>query len=99
MKFETICVHAGVEPEATTGAIMTPIFQTTTYVQQGPGEHKGYDYSRGGNPTRTALEGSLAALESAKHAISFSSGLAAEQAIIQTLDPGAHILVSDDVYG
>lgn len=99
MKIETLCVHAGVEPEPITGAIMTPIFQTTTYVQSGPGEHKGYDYSRGGNPTRTALEASLAAIEGAKHSISFSSGLAAEQAIIQTLDPGAHVLVSDDVYG
>jgi cystathionine gamma-lyase len=99
IKTETLCVHAGVEPEATTGAIMTPIFQTSTYVQQSPGEYKLYDYSRAGNPTRTALEASLAALEGAKHAISFASGLAAEQAVIQTLDPGAHVLVCDDVYG
>ncbi len=96
---ETLCVHAGVEPDAETGAIMTPIYQTSTYVQQGPGDHKGYDYSRGGNPTRTVLENALAALEGARHAISFSSGLAAEQAIIQTLDPGDHVLVSQDVYG
>lgn len=96
---ETLCVHAGVEPDATTGAIMTPIYQTSTYVQQGPGDHKGYDYSRGGNPTRTVLENALAALEGARHAVSFSSGLAAEQAIIQTLDPGDHVLVSQDVYG
>jgi cystathionine gamma-lyase len=96
---ETLCVHAGVEPDEATGAIMTPIYQTSTYVQRGPGDHKGYDYSRGGNPTRTALENALAAVEGANHAISFSSGLAAEQAIIQTLDPGDHVLVSQDVYG
>lgn len=98
-KMDTLCVHAGVEPEPVTGAIMTPIFQTSTYVQEGPGEHKGYDYSRGGNPTRTALEASLAALEGAPHAITFSSGLAAVQAIVQTLEPGAHVIVCDDVYG
>jgi cystathionine gamma-lyase len=96
---DTLCVHAGVEPEPTTGAIMTPIFQTSTYVQQGPGEHKGYDYSRGGNPTRTALEASLAALEGATQAVSFASGLAAVQAVVQTLEPGAHVIVCDDVYG
>lgn len=98
-KMDTLCVHAGVEPEPVTGAIMTPIFQTSTYVQEGPGEHKGYDYSRGGNPTRTALEASLAALEGAANAITFSSGLAAVQAVVQTLDPGAHVIVCDDVYG
>lgn len=96
---ETLCVHAGVEPEATTGAIMTPIFQTSTYVQPEPGKPIKYDYSRGGNPTRAALEASLAALEGATHAISFSSGLAAEQAVIQTLAPGSKILVSEDAYG
>jgi cystathionine gamma-lyase len=96
---ETICVHAGVEPEPTTGAIMTPIFQTSTYVQSAPGEHKGYDYSRGGNPTRTALESALAALETARHGISFASGLAAVHAVAQLLNPGDHVLVCDDVYG
>lgn len=96
---ETVCVHAGVEPEPTTGAIMTPIFQTSTYVQSAPGEHKGYDYSRGGNPTRTALEAALAALERARHGISFASGLAAVHAIAQLLNPGDHVLVCDDVYG
>ena len=96
---ETVCVHAGVEPEPHTGAIMTPIFQTSTYVQKGPGQHLGYDYSRGGNPTRTALEQALAALEGARYGLSFASGLAAEQAIAQTLSPGDHVLVSDDVYG
>lgn len=96
---ETVCVHAGVEPEPVTGAIMTPIFQTSTYVQSAPGEHKGYDYSRGGNPTRTALENALAALEGAAFGISFSSGLAAVHAIAQLLNPGDHVLVCDDVYG
>ncbi len=96
---ETLCVHAGVSPEPTTGAIMTPIFQTSTYVQPAPGKPLNYDYSRAGNPTRTALEASLAALEGARHGISFSSGLAAEQAIIQTLPPNAKVIVSEDVYG
>lgn len=95
----TSCVHAGVKPDKETGAIMTPIFQTSTYVQQAPGEHQGWDYSRAGNPTRDALEASLAALEGADYGLSFSSGLAAEQAIIQTLEPGAQIIVCDDVYG
>ncbi|MDC0709952.1 aminotransferase class I/II-fold pyridoxal phosphate-dependent enzyme [Stigmatella sp. ncwal1] len=96
---ETICVHAGVVPDPQHGAIMTPIFQTSTYVQPAPGQPLTYDYSRGGNPTRAALETSLAALERAKHAISFASGLAAEQAIMQSLEPGARIIVSEDVYG
>ncbi len=95
----TLCVHAGVEPEPITGAIMTPIFQTSTYVQESPGQHKGYDYSRAGNPTRTALEASLAALEGAAHAITFATGMAAEQAIVQTLDPPTHVLLSQDAYG
>lgn len=97
--FDTIAVHAGVEPEATTGAVMTPIFQTSTYAQDFPGQPKIYDYSRAGNPTRTALETSLAALEFAKFGISYSSGLAAEQAVIQLLEPGSHVLVSEDIYG
>ncbi|RZA13004.1 MAG: aminotransferase class I/II-fold pyridoxal phosphate-dependent enzyme, partial [Proteobacteria bacterium] len=95
----TKVVHAGVEPDPRTGAIMTPIFQTSTYVQQAPNEHKGWDYSRAGNPTRDALEASFAALEGAKYGLAFSSGLAAEQAIIQILNPGDHVLVCDDVYG
>lgn len=97
--FDTICVHAGASPEETTGAIMTPIFQTSTFVQPSPGNPKIYDYSRGGNPTRTALEEALAALEKAKYAVSFSSGLAAVGAIAQLLNPGDHVLVCDDVYG
>ena len=95
----TKVVHAGVEADPRTGAIMTPIFQTSTYVQQAPNEHKGWDYSRAGNPTRDALEVAFAALEGARHGLAFSSGLAAEQAIIQILNPGDHILVCDDVYG
>jgi cystathionine gamma-lyase len=95
----TKVVHAGVEPDPRTGAIMTPIFQTSTYVQSAPNEHKGWDYSRAGNPTRDALEEAFAALEGAKYGLAFSSGLAAEQAIIQILNPGDHVLVCDDVYG
>jgi len=92
-------VHAGTKPEPVTGAIMTPIFMTSTYVQDEPGVHKGYDYSRAGNPTRDAYETALAALEGAKYGLAFASGLAAEQAIIQLLEPGARVVVSDDVYG
>ena len=95
----TTVVHAVVEPDPRTGAIMTPIFQTSTYVQQAPNDHKGWDYSRAGNPTRDALEEAFAALEGAAHGLAFSSGLAAEQAIIQILQPGDHVLVCDDVYG
>ncbi len=95
----TKVVHAGVEPDPRTGAIMTPIFQTSTYVQEAPNVHKGWDYSRAGNPTRDALEEAFAALEGAKYGLAFSSGLAAEQAIIQILKPGDHVLVCDDVYG
>lgn len=95
----TIAVHGGAEIEPVTGAVMTPIFQTSTYAQKAPGEHSGYDYSRGTNPTRTVLEAGLAALEGAKHALAFSSGLAAEQAIMQILDAGGEIVVCDDVYG
>ena len=95
----TKVVHAGVEPDPRTGAIMTPIFQTSTYVQEAPNQHKGWDYSRAGNPTRDALEEAFAALENAKYGLAFSSGLAAEQAIIQILNPGDHVLVCDDVYG
>lgn len=98
-KLFTTAVHGGTHIEELTGAVITPIFQTSTYAQKNPGEHSGYDYSRGTNPTRSALESSLAALESAQHALSFSSGLAAEQAIMQILEPGCEVLVCDDVYG
>jgi cystathionine beta-lyase/cystathionine gamma-synthase len=100
LKTKTIAVHAGTEPEPVTGAIMTPIFMTSTFVQEAPGVHKGYDYSRADNPTREALEKALAQIErGCDYGLAFSSGLAAEQAIIQTLNPGDRILVCDDVYG
>jgi cystathionine beta-lyase/cystathionine gamma-synthase len=100
LKTKTIAVHAGTEPEPVTGAIMTPIFMTSTFVQEAPGVHKGYDYSRADNPTRAAHEKALAQIErGCDFGLAFSSGLAAEQAIIQTLNPGDRILVCDDVYG
>jgi len=100
LKTKTIAVHAGTEPEPVTGAIMTPIFMTSTFVQEAPGVHKGYDYSRADNPTREAHEKALAQIEKGcEFGLAFASGLAAEQAIIQTLNPGDRILVCDDVYG
>ncbi len=95
----TRTVHAGVTPDPTTGAIMTPIYQTSTFVQAAPGEHKGYDYSRSGNPTRTALEQCIAELEGAKYGLAFSSGLAAIDTIMRLLNPGDHVIVGNDVYG
>lgn len=99
MKFGTKVVHAGVEPDPTTGAIMTPIFQTSTYVQESPAQHKGYAYARGANPTRNALQKSLAALENAQHAICFSSGMGATDAVIKLLNPGDEVITSNDLYG
>ena len=99
MKFGTKVIHAGIEPDPTTGAIMTPIFQTSTYVQESVGKHKGYEYARTQNPTRHALEANLSALENGKHAICFSSGLAAMDAIFKTLNPGDEILCTNDLYG
>lgn len=99
MKFETKVIHAGIEPDPSTGAIMTPIFQTSTYVQSAPGVHQGYEYARTQNPTRTALENNLAALENAKYGISFSSGLAAMDAILKLLKPGDEVLSTNDLYG
>jgi len=99
-RYYTRSVHAGTKPEPVTGAIMTPIFQTSTYVQEAPGVHKGFDYSRGTNPTRDALEKAYGEIEGARHALAFASGLAAEQAIVQALlQPGDRVLVCDDVYG
>jgi cystathionine beta-lyase len=99
MKFGTKAVHAGVSPDPTTGAIMTPIFQTSTYVQESPGQHKGYAYARGANPTRNQLQGSIAALENGKHAICFSSGMGATDAVIKLLKPGDEVITSNDLYG
>jgi cystathionine gamma-lyase len=99
MKFGTKAIHAGVEPDPTTGAIMTPIYQTSTYVQSSPGKHKGYEYSRSQNPTREALEKSLAALENGKHGLCFSSGLGAIDAVIKLFEPGDEIISTNDLYG
>ena len=99
MKFGTKAVHAGVTPDPTTGAIMTPVYQTSTYVQESPAKHKGYAYARGANPTRNALQGSLAALENGKHAICFSSGMGATDAVIRLLNPGDEVITSNDLYG
>ncbi len=98
-KFATKAIHAGIEPEPMTGAIMTPIFQTSTYVQEGPGKHKGYEYARTQNPTRTVLQTQLAALENGKHAICYGSGLAAIDAFCKTLRPGDEVLATSDLYG
>ena len=98
-KFGTRAIHAGQEPDPTTGAIMTPIYQTSTYVQESPGKHKGYAYARGKNPTRVALEKCLASLENAKHGLCFSSGQGAEDAIIKLLRPGDEVIATDDIYG
>lgn len=99
MKFSTKALHAGIEPDPSTGAIMTPIFQTSTYVQAAPGNHKGYEYARTQNPTRDALQRNLAALENAKHALCFSSGLAATDAVIKLLNPGDEVICTNDLYG
>ncbi|MEM6327711.1 MAG: cystathionine gamma-synthase [Bacteroidota bacterium] len=98
-RFGTLAVHAGQTPDPSTGAIMTPIYQTSTYVQSAPDVHQGYDYARVGNPTRTALEGNLAALEGATHGICFASGVAAIDAILACLRPGDHVVSTDDLYG
>ncbi len=99
MKFGTKAIHAGQEPDPTTGAIMTPIYQTSTYAQESPGKHKGYEYARTQNPTRHALEANLAALENAKFGRCYASGLAATDAILKTLLPGDEIISTNDLYG
>ncbi len=99
MKFATKAIHAGVEPDPATGAIMTPIYQTSTYVQSAPGEHKGYAYSRTHNPTRTALQNALAALENGTHGLCFSSGMASIDAIVKLLKPGDEVVSTNDLYG
>ncbi|MDR7130116.1 cystathionine beta-lyase [Algoriphagus sp. 4150] len=99
MKFGTKAIHAGIVPDPATGAIMTPIYQTSTYVQKSPGDHKGYEYSRTHNPTRTALQDNLAALENGKHGICFSSGLGAIDAVIKLFNPGDEIISTNDLYG
>ncbi len=99
MRFDTLAIHAGQHPDPTTGAIMTPVYFTSTYVQDGPGEHKGYEYSRTKNPTRVALEQCLAALEGAKFGACFGSGCAATDMLMHMLSVGDHVVCSDDVYG
>lgn len=99
MKFATKALHAGIEPDPVTGAIMTPIYQTSTYVQDAPGKHKGYAYARGANPTRDVLQTNLAALENGKHALCFSSGMGATDSVIKLLNPGDEVLCTHDLYG
>jgi cystathionine beta-lyase/cystathionine gamma-synthase len=97
--FETLAIHAGQDPEPVTGAVIVPIFQTSTYAQEALGQHKGYEYSRTGNPTRTALEECIAALEGGRFGLAFASGMAAETTLMYLFAPGDHLLVANDVYG
>ena len=98
--FESLAIHAGQDPDPTTGAVVVPIYQTSTYVQSEVGQHKGYEYSRSGNPTRTALESCLAALEVGRTGLAFASGLAAEDCLLRTLTaPGSHVMIPNDAYG
>ena len=97
--FDTRCIHAGQSPDPLSGAVMTPVYFTSTYIQEGLGKHRGYEYARTRNPTRDAVQGNLAALEGGAHAIAFASGLAATQAILELLDGGDHLVLGDNVYG
>lgn len=99
MKPATLFIHAGAEPDPSTGAIMTPIYQTSTYVQSAPGNHKGYEYARSQNPTRKALEDALAIIENGKFGLAFSSGVAATDAVIKLLEPGNEVICANDMYG
>ena len=99
MKFGTKAIHAGVEPDPSTGAIMTPIYQTSTYVQTSPGKHKGYEYSRTHNPTRTALQKNIAALENGQYGLCFASGMAATDTLLKLLKPGDEVISTNDLYG
>src|SRR3954471_23341622 len=99
MKFETKVIHAGQAPDPRTGAVMTPIYATSTYAQSSPGEHKGYDYARTRNPTRDALEACVAELEAGKHGFAFASGMAAIGTVLELLDSGSHVVAMDDLYG
>jgi cystathionine beta-lyase/cystathionine gamma-synthase len=99
MKFATKLIHAGIHPDPSTGAVMTPIFQTSTYAQSSPGVHKGYEYSRTHNPTRTVLQENLAALEEGKYGLCYATGLAATDAVMKILKPGDEVLASSDLYG
>jgi cystathionine beta-lyase/cystathionine gamma-synthase len=99
MKLSTKLIHAGVEPDPSTGSIMTPIYQTSTYVQSAPGVNKGYEYARSQNPTRFALEAALAAIENGRHGLCFSSGVAATDAVLRLLEPGDEVIAANDMYG
>src|SRR5688572_19175768 len=99
MKLGTKFIHAGVEPDPSTGAIMTPIYQTSTYVQEAPAQHKGYEYARSQNPTRTALEKAYAEIENGKFGLAFGSGVAATDAVIKLLQPGDEVIAANDMYG
>ncbi len=99
MRFATRAIHAGVEPDPATGAIMTPVYLTSTYAQSAPGQHKGYEYSRSDHPTRAALEHNLAALEGVEYGLAFASGLAAESAVLHLLQTGDHVVATRDLYG
>src|SRR2546428_4712011 len=99
MEFEAGAIHEGQDPDPATGAIITPIYQTSTYVQEAVGKHKGFEYSRTGNPTRTALQRCIASLEGAAYGLAYASGMAAEDAILRLLKPGDHIIIPNDAYG
>ena len=99
LQFETLAVHAGMQPDPTTGAIMTPIYQNSTYAQQDVGQHLGFEYSRTDNPTRTALQTALAAVEGGRYALAFASGLAATDTVLRLLEPGDHVVCGNDLYG
>jgi cystathionine gamma-lyase len=99
MRFATRAIHAGVEPDPATGAIMTPVYLTSTYAQSAPGQHKGYEYSRSDHPTRAVLERNLASLEGVEYGLAFASGLAAENAVLNLLQPGDHVVATRDLYG
>ena len=99
MHFNTKVIHAGIKPDPATGAIMTTIYQTTTFVQSSPGEHKGYEYARAHNPTRTVLQDNLAALENTKYGLCFSTGMGAIDAVAKLLKPGDHVLATNELYG
>src|SRR5688572_2503086 len=99
MKIATKFIHAGMEPDPSTGAIMTPIYQTSTYVQEAPGQHKGYEYARSQNPTRKALEDAYAVIENGQYGLAFSSGVAASDAVIKLLMPGDEVIAGSDLYG
>jgi cystathionine gamma-lyase len=99
VKFETRAIHAGQHPDPSTGAVMTPVYLTSTYVQEAPGVHQGYEYSRTGNPTRSALEGNLASLEGGTHGLCFASGLAATDAVLKMMEPQDHVVAGNDLYG